>query len=198
MKMDKRETIILILTICAFAFLGWQVYDMIWGGPKPVTRTQPVAQQASTTDKPAAKQAKEPAPEAKTTPNTAAMQNKPVTESNQYLSMVDRLELYKMQSQVLQQQLAIAKTKQEIAKLSGGNSNVVSEPVATAVNQEGSDLRLSYLAEQQGVWQAIIAINGQYQTVVKGDHLADGSEVVAISRAGVTLAKDSKQRVLTF
>ena len=48
MKIDKKQKVVLVLTICAFAFLGWQIYDLFFAGPETIAVAPVVKKWAKT------------------------------------------------------------------------------------------------------------------------------------------------------
>lgn len=202
MKLDKRQKIVLVLTICAFAFLGWQIYDLFFAGPDispPPAVVKKAPAKAVKTVKATTKKTNAPKVVNQSASNKATKQDVPVTESKPYLAMVEQLEMYKMQHEVLQQQLAIAKAQQQIARVNSQNDASSGQaPAMAAVTAGGSGLRLSYVAKLHGQWQATIDDAGQYQTVKVGGQLLDGSKVLSINADGVELQKGKKKKQLHF
>jgi hypothetical protein len=197
MKLDKKQKVMLTLTVCAFLFLGWQVYDLFGGGsePTPAVINTPVVKKIKTSSR----VKKQPAPVPADFQKNTAASSKPATETKQYMSMVDQLEMYRMQSQVLQQQLSIAKARQQIAKVNSGGDVYSGSASASDISLDGSAAaRLSYVAKQGGQWVATIDQGGRYQSVVEGGALLDGSVVVSINKSGVVLLSNGQKSQLGF
>ena len=196
MKMDNKKKIVLVLTVCAFIFLAWQLYDLF--GSKPVVREQALQKKAAIVHGALSSKKTVSRPTlAKVLPKRAN-QPVPVTQKKRYLSMVEQLEVYKLQREVLDQKLAIAKAQKAIAQVSLANRGFEPSSMSLTLHSNATPLRLSYIAFQGGQWVATVEISGRFQSVHTGDKLLDGSLVVAINESGIMLEKLGRKVALTF
>ena len=141
--MDKKQTVMLILTVLAFVFLGYQVYQLVSNDVSESTvsetsvsalpalsstakTTHVTAQQATTSINPVPHaEAVLPTPVPAPAPVRKVIQAAPVapvkrtniTSQQAYLKLVNELELAKMKRQLLQEEAAIAQAQNQIAQL---------------------------------------------------------------------------------
>lgn len=180
---DKKQRIVLLLTSLAMVFLCWQIYDMFWGGESMSDAPAPVVvakRPVVTNSKPTL---------VKKMPAKKTVQSQPITQQAAYLSVVDQLEMAKLQAQLLQQQAAIASARQRIAQMNQKTSELggalsASSPVMSG--QAGYQLKL--LDHDHGAWEAVLIDAGHYRTVTVGAVLPGGDIVKAIDATTVTLA----------
>ncbi|MCH9770776.1 MAG: hypothetical protein K0U12_07860, partial [Gammaproteobacteria bacterium] len=209
-----KQKVILGLTVVAFGYLGYQLYELITndlGGSvaqvntprvvkadppsapkKPFTKAMQTA--ATITDNSPAMLAAKPSDE-DVNQHMALLRNQ-----RAYLKLVSEYELAKMKRQLLQERVAIAEAQSRIAKLNGGDSSFANVGMDDSVNQvmNDSNFKLSYIDHQQGKWSATLYHGGHYQTVFNGSELSDGYKVVNVNRDGVLLQYKDKRELITF
>lgn len=224
MTMDKKQSVMLVLTILAFLFLGYQVYQLVSNDMQEPTQSapQPVVQMQS-----------EALPLAHNAVGSEAHYTQTVVEhgigaahgsldrsqssmgvqlpsrssaknQQEYLKLVNQFELAKMQRQLLQEQAAIARARHEIvvmnnqtSKISGSDVSAVGSSVNLgAVGANNSDpFQLGYLDYQHGSWTAALVRDGRYLNVQPGTLLPGGVKIIAINHKGVII-NDKKDREL--
>lgn len=225
MQMDKKQTSLLALTVLAFGFLGYQVYQLIGSD---LSQTMPAAPattlvSSSPTPAPAAPAvslgggsgahvatASAPPATANTVPVLASklpsLVRPPLLKSQQqYLELLNQYELLKMRRQMLEEQAAIAQAQNRIAvlndqtrKLDVSVNTDASGNYTQAPQNNAARYQLSYIDQQNGQWTASIYHDGVYQVVNNGSLLADGSTVMAISQQGVTIQKQNARWLISF
>ena len=210
MQSNNKQRLVMILTILAFVFLGWQVYGLVngqntvgqivWGREDnsniqavPFTQKDPNKVQASTLVAP-------------TTLDDIPKQvllTKPqlLTNQNIYMRMLNQFELAKMQRRLLEEEVGIASAHSRIAqyndkilKLNGGKLSMTDSFSST----HSDKISLAYVEKLHGQWTATINMNGDFESVHPGSRLADGREVVAINNEGLTFEKNNQTQALTF
>jgi hypothetical protein len=217
-KMSQKQKGMLLLTVVALLFLGWQVYNLISDDlSRRPQATNPLTSRAysapatnATTAAPAASSAPLASiPEQDANPNAAA----PKAENElppelvksltfparpEYLRLANQYQMAKMQRQLLEEQVAIANAQAQITKLgtstvSGGASAPADLSVAS-----GAGLELVSVAEQAGAWSATLNQNGAYQSVGVGTRLPGDIEILSIDKEGVVFNQESTRKKLTF
>ncbi len=184
-QLDKKNKVMLILTMGAFSFLAWQLYDLLMPS-SPVSHTVGTKQVVRAEIK---KTLTRKAPQ-KITRLPKSNAPLPSTSQKRYLSLVEKIEYYKMQHQLLVQQLAVAKAKAQIAQLKlAGHRFVDDHSVVASPSPQGSQVKLSYLGKEGRQWVATVSDSGHFKTVSVGDHLQDGFTIIAMSDKGLTLSK---------
>ncbi len=224
MQMDKKQTSILAITVLAFGFLGYQVYQLIGSDlsqtvpPAPssklvssstVSSTAPVSSvplgSGSAAHLIAENTTAPPPPVAAKLPTIA---RPPLLKSQQqYLELLNQYELLKMRRQMLEEQAAIAQAQNRIAVLNDqtrkldASVNTDASGNYTAPPQNSNNntsYQLSYIDQQNGQWTASIYHNGVYQVVNMGSLLSDGSTVMGISEQGVSIQKKNERWLISF
>ncbi|HYF98057.1 MAG TPA: hypothetical protein VD770_03670 [Coxiellaceae bacterium] len=214
-KMDRRQKGILLVTIFALLFLGWQVYSLIKDDltSKPVTTNLPLAKPqnsaapsittvsaAPATLQPVSVVDEEPKAD---TPRTEKelppemVQSLSFPARPEYLRLATQYEMAKMQRQLLEEEVAIANAKAQIAKL-GTNAMQAGGDADTEIVAADTGLQLVSVAQQAGSWTATINQNGTYQVVEVGSRLPPDIEILAIDNDGVMLSEESTRKKLTF
>jgi len=202
MHKDMKQKTLLVLTILAFGYLGYQVYGMVKsdiGGPVMLTPT--VANAAEPNHTTQASMNNEDAPK------PATLDAAPLASGQKaYLDMVNQYELAKMKRRLLEEKAAIAAAENRIATLKhqtreidnslNGSSEVMNDADVNAHHHAG--YQLSYVDQQKGKWSATLNRNGRYYPVRPGMELADGSKVLSINRSGVTLVNGDDREKVTF
>ncbi len=204
MQTDKKQGVILALTVFAFGFLAWQIVGLIRdSGHRPA---HTAAAKSSSAAKPASN----------TLGHTHAIQganqhlvqvssqlpqaaNTPSDSQTQYTQLVNQIEVAKMQRQLLQEQAAIAQSRQQIAQVNSQTVNLGGTTDSTlAAANNTAPLKLVYVDNQNDQWAATVSYYGQYQKLGVGSLLPDGSEVLAINNAGVIVKHIGRRELLTF
>lgn len=213
LKLDKKQKITVAIILVIFCVLIWQIYDMMSSdvAPAPAVK-QPQATVAApapvvkNTAPPAAAPATAPTPSAPpaatppvTLPQQSVVGRQTISDRREYLQMSDQLQLAKMQSQLLTQELAVAQAKKQIADLNQqANQMLNASGVASTLGTGENSLRLVYVAKISKKWTATIAQNGTYQTVRIGSFLPDGNLVMGINKKGVTYRDGAQVKLLSF
>ncbi|MCB1827152.1 MAG: hypothetical protein KDH94_01920, partial [Coxiellaceae bacterium] len=121
MQMDIKQKTLLVLTIGAFSYLGYQVYDMMkndMDSPPPVAHSAPHYSSGPVQTANAAVRTSTPtAAVALPTPPPEMHQAPLATSQKAYLHMVNQYELAKMKRRLLEERAAIAAAQQRIASL---------------------------------------------------------------------------------
>lgn len=220
--MDAKQKSLLVLTVAALGFLGYQVFQLV---NKDITETPVIAEQqasasvqdgdnsnglAMTTHAPASIVPSQnvhatvsAAVEAATSSPT--IQNTPTSQSltqgqHAYVKMLNQYELTKMHHQLLDEEAAVANAQHQIAQLNKSTAQLTGSsamPVGFSDDQ-GSSFSLSYIDQQNGVWSATIHDGSEYQSVNIGSRLSNGFQVIGIDHQGVILAKGSVRELLSF
>ncbi len=203
MKVDKRQSIILVITLFAFAFLAFEAYQLVRNDissaqTKP-TPTPVIAQsQHSLTATPTFK--------AELPKSTRENHERLITHQQKYIDLVNQYEMAKMERQLLEEQVAIAQARQRIAELSAktqplaDTNNTTASPIPTASAERNSNpaYQLTYLDHQISGYSATLNKNGNYYEVTPGYQLPDGVEVKQITHDSVLLQQNDRQFRLTF
>ena len=202
MKLDKKQRVMLVLTIIAIAFLAWQVIDLIGGDvSSSSSAAKPVATTTAATTANVPEPTKASITDAKSSNNASPVRQQVASQRKEYLQMADQFELAKMQSELLKQELDIAQTKQKISETNQKISGAVSGVGGSAAGAQpgaGGSLRLVYLGQINDRWSATVADNGQYATVTTGSVLPNGSVASVVNKDGVTYRLGGKTMLLGF
>lgn len=217
MRVQPKQIVMLALTVLAFIFLGYQVFEMI--NSDMSVQTAPAASTASVTTVPPATLHKvaytdrpsEPvlqktsaAPEAKPTSLALSTQPSLPTKQKAYVELVNQYEMAKLKNQLLKEQESIANAQVRIATLHQ-KSKVIRTGLGslgfvgnTKVQSGDMSYTLGYVGQHKGKWTATLVSNGHYQGVKVGTPLKDGFRVTQIDHHGVTLLKNGFKKVITF
>jgi len=218
MQMDRKQKVLMVLTVAAFGFLGYQVFALVKQDvSEPAVPSTVVSSKTNPTSVPAhaampvstsAPISPKPAPMMPSaTPLHSAVlkqqtQGEMAKRQHSYLNLVNQLELAKMKRQLLQEQLAIAQAQNNIAKLHHETTKITGGqlPQNTGNMAGGSQqpYQLSYVDRQNGQWSATLNFSGDYEQVQQGTQLPDGFTVMSIDGQGVTLQQHNQRRRLTF
>lgn len=220
MALDRKQKILIPLIIIAFIIVIWQSYNIfsgpklpdVGGGMKAQKQTAPMVAPAALAPAPttaATSQAMPPsAPE--TAANGLTQKEFPEelpanTEQSQYLKLVNQYQLLKMQHMLLEEEVAIAAAKQKIAQMnidaggqgySDSDSGYTDSGVITPADENA--LNVVYIDYQDGRWHATLNNHGQFEEVVIGSRLSDGSKIISIDRRGVVTKRGNQLLKLTF
>ena len=114
MHLEKKQKIMVAVTVLTFALLIWQVYDMMVGDVTPVTPpAKPAVVKKADASKKANKPVEKKAENLSTSSVTVQSQSKSQSQASsikaqaEYVSLANQYELAKMQRQLLEQELAI-------------------------------------------------------------------------------------------
>ncbi len=197
MKLAKRQLILILLTVLALMFLAWQIFRLINDDLRAQDRADHAIAQVKQSEAALHQQRANEQQVVAHNSNTHDATPSSV-KPNPYVKLVDEYQYLQMERKLLNEKLAIEKLKAEIAKLDTQDTNMTAHLVndASSSAPHSQAYRLVYLAQQDHQWSATLAKGNQYQTVVKGDKLADGSKVVAIAQSGVTLQNSDSEYIV--
>ncbi len=202
MKFEKKQLTLLSITIAAFAFLGWEVYQLVSSDitakpPTTLHAAEPM-QKATTLNAPQLS-----APLAN---NINQHETSLTLNSKAYINLLNKYKTAKLQHKVLSEEVAIAKARNEIAvvnqktqSMSGTNSlNPDNFGTTTSSTNKNATYTLAYLDNQNGTWTATLSVGGAYQQVNSHTQLIDGTRILSIDRGGVLLQSGKERYYLTF
>ena len=201
MKTGNKQLIIVTLTIAAFLFLVWQVYTLIHTDITPnntakANTFRTTAQEVTILKPP---QQKSLPPHMKTVPVFNAHQK-------EYMELISKYQLAKMQRQLLEEEVEIASAQQRIAVLNLQTRKLTGEKNLPSTFQDNEihethqkdPYQLAYLDHQGKDWTAILYKDGHYQEITAGTALEDGKRVVAVNQQGVVLKQAHQRFLLSF
>lgn len=206
MKMERRQFVLLLLTIAALGFLTWQIFRLIHNDISAQNRANdaiakaqqtaatPVALPQPTTIKPAIPTAAT----ATATATTAAATPTTATPNNEYVALIDQYQLLQMQHKLLDEKLAIAKLNRELEIINQQNAAASAQLSPQDPDTKTTNYQLVYLAQENQQWTATVVKDSHYQTVQAGDELDDGSKVLRLDKQGLVLQNGTQQILLTF
>lgn len=210
--MDTKQKSLLVLTIAALGFLGYQVFQLV---DRDITETPVIAEQKQTTQ--VAMQQPVSAPAATTTAVQSSVATQPVAataaptaqqptidpQQHAYMKELNNYELARMHHQLLDEEAAIATAQQKIAvmhnktqKITGADGVTSDDSLVTG--QAADAYVLSYVDKQNGEWSATLHLGSDYQSVEIGSQLPDGYQVIGIDHQGVTLQKNDHRELISF
>ncbi len=220
LKLDQKQKWILVLTVAAFIFLGWQVYSLIKDDVSShISKASPKApvltNSASVADKTAVVSERSSSAQSTAAPSAPSLQNLPRVQEelpkkmlrsiefpghSEYVELANAYELAKMRHQLLVEQVAIADAEQKIAKMNHevGPAPTAGPRVLRSSSESDGSYHLVSVAQSSGVWSATLVRNGRYQTVKVGAHLVPDIKVLAIDDEGVLIQQDSKEKRMGF
>ena len=220
MQMDKKQKTLLIITIAAFSYLGYQVYDLVKqdvSNPPAATQTNGTYHpQMTTGDQVALVQTADAAPaeqdppaalpqQQNGAPKQVQLQRQPLlTGQKAYLHMVNQYALAKMKRRLLDEQAAIAAAQHRIASLNKKTRDIDERLLNQPSSEYDADPRskipyqLSYLDNQHGQWAATLSKAGRYHEVNVGSELPGGVKILKINQQGVTLEAGDHRELITF
>lgn len=221
--MDIKQKSLLVLTIAALGFLGYQIFELV---DRDISETPVIAAHSSPTfvDNQSVKtpehpvMAQLPSPVVPSKPAHAIpMSIKPVSSAQAptisdsatqpslnpsqqaYVKMLNTFEVEKMHRQLLDEEAAVATAQHQIAMLHQQTNKITGSDTGNdASTMDTAPLALSYVDKQRGIWSATIRLNRQYQAVSVGSTLQNGYQVIAIDRDGILLQKGQQRERLTF
>lgn len=216
MKLDKKQTIILIITIAAVLFLIWQIYDMFSSDTvaavtttthpntlsstkaKTITATQTTKH--GTSFKVVPKKAKDNiTPKlAKQLPRALQIEQQELAAAQQkFIEISQQVELAKMERQLLNEEAGIASARQKIATLTSKSS--ANSDITTQATLPNSGLwQLVYIDFQHGHFSAVINRDNQYLTVEAGTHLNTSDKIISISKNNLVVSHNKQKYRLNF
>lgn len=202
MMMNTKKKTMLIISIVALGYLGYQVYGWATGDIGVMPQTAELAHQVNTQPILVASAAVDDAQEKNDS------DEQPALEAGQraYLSMVNQYELVKMERQLLDEKAAIAAARLKIATLNKKTreiDRVIDKTpeygeVSAVSNWHSGELQLNCVDRLNGQWSATLEKNGHYYQVHVGSTLEGHYTVTNISREGVILKEGRDRRRLTF
>jgi len=217
MRMDTKQKTLLVMTIAAFGYLGFQVYGLVKQDVSTRTnaiQTNPVSRMQAENDSPTLVQTANAGPREVGAPavipqsqNLTRLQHAPLVRGQKaYLDMVNQYELAKMKRRLLEERASIAEAQHRIATLNQKTREIDeglmgqtsgTETVLTNT-RSNAPYSLSYLDNQHGQWSATLARSGSYHEVGVGTELPSGAKVVNINRQGVTIENGTHRELVTF
>ncbi|HLD16813.1 MAG TPA: hypothetical protein VJB02_03760 [Coxiellaceae bacterium] len=207
MHLEKKQKIMVAVTVLTFALLIWQVYDMMVGDVTPVTPpAKPAVVKKADASKKANKPVEKKAENLSTSSVTVQSQSKSQSQASsikaqaEYVSLANQYELAKMQRQLLEQELAIAQTRNNIAKLNEETSNLGSaaDSSTSLSTADNSGMRLAYLAKQGNRWVATLVKNGEFMNVSAGDSFVNGLKILNVNEDGIILDQGNTRMQVNF
>ncbi len=222
--MDIKQKSLLVLTLAALGFLGYQVFQLVdrditqtpviaqqqYNTTTPDTPTRPVAAvtvatPVATVTSPTATLVSTPTAIKPATVTTATAAPQITPEQHAYIQALDSYEMARMHHQLLDEEAAIAAAQQKIAmmrtqtaKIVGNTSGVATDSDDALVAKPAENFVLSYIDRQNGQWSATLHVGSDYESVEIGSHLPNGYEVKGIDHDGVTLQKGALRELVSF
>lgn len=215
--MDTKQKSLLILTVAALGFLGYQVFQLV---DRDITETPVIAEQTkqASVSHPALPLAMQPHASvaitqsaviptvtklAVPTATQTGSENTMTPQQHAYVNALNSIEIARMHHQLMDEEAAIAMAQQKIAlmhkqteKLVGPEGSIPGTGMMADQSQDG--MALSYIDKQNGQWSATLHIKGNYQSVQIGSQLSNGYQVIGIDHQGVTLQKGNKRELVNF
>ena len=212
--MDIKQNILLVLTVCALGFLGYQIFQLV---DQDINETPVLAERqadiipSTRPVQPVLAPASTPAPSSTPAPASAPISassvlvnaDTPATSPTQqaYMKMLSQYEMAKLHRQLLDEEAAVADAQQKIA-VNRSKTKAVVESSGITMGSDSTDLdanfQLSYVDQKNGQWSATLHKGTDYQSVAVGASLPGGYQVSDIDRQGVTLQKDDQRELITF
>ena len=209
--MDAKQKGLLVLTVAALGFLGYQVFQLvdrditetpiIAEQQAPMPQTTAIAQAPVVLTPSLAQHTQQPIASATlhSGMSTAALTNSQKT----YMAMLKQYELVKMKHQLLDEEAAVASAQNQIAVTNKSTSKITGHNALTtsSVTDDSNiddSVSLSYIDHQNGQWSATLHSGDSYQSVAIGARLENGYQVIGIDHHGVTLQKAQARELLTF
>lgn len=209
MHLDRKQKILLPVTVVVLGVLGWQLYGLL--GTHSNKNTQlPSAYGASSAL--VAESAAIPAMPVSSSTNTASSlvseQDRDrlravSADDTEYLKLVQEYQLLQIQRRIAEDARAIAIAKLETARAVaettkvGGVSNFTNGLERPTVNSE-HDYKLVFTGQEAGQWTATLKINEQLIDVVPGTVLPDGYKVISVEGDNVIMQNGGFQRQVSF
>ena len=194
--MDTKQKSLLILTVAALGFLGYQIFQLV---DRDITES-PVIVESTATPIAAVPSTPVTAPKPQMTLQTQPQPQASADTLNQsqstYVQMLNQFELVKLHRQLLDEETAVATAQNQIAQLHSQTAKITGSNPDDGSN--ASAPVLNYIDQQNGQWSATLHINGVYQSIAPGVILSNGYQVMAISHQGVLLQKGQQRELLTF
>lgn len=221
--MDIKQKSLLIITIGALGFLGYQIFELV---DRDISETPAMTASSSSANfgRPAAHMThkapmlhahQKAAASSQHTALTRQANAVPVNlngdkpshanasgmnpSQQAYVKMLNTFEVEKMHRQLLDEEAAVANAQHQIAMMHQQTSKLTGSATGGDVSDNAAaPLALSYIDHQRGHWNATVRLNQQYQSVQVGSRLSTGFQVVAIDKAGILLQKGQQRERLTF
>jgi predicted transcriptional regulator len=211
MNLDKKQKILIPVTVVVLGILGWQIYGFM-GENSASTRAaksgamRPVADSVARVNRVIANN--EAGPEASSKPAAIISEQdkqrlKDVSQSDaEYLKLIQEYQLLQVQRRIAEDTRAIAVAKLETVKALaeaskfGGSGN--SGPHTVSMGSMDTDYKLVFTGQEAGQWTATLKMNDQLMDVVTGTTLPDGYKVTAVDGDAVTLQRADKQKIISF
>lgn len=212
--MDTKQKSLLVLTVIALGFLGYQIFQLV---SRDISETPVLAEKRSeqaqlgqANASPAPATAVEPVMAIQPPKLNIAQKVEPrlptssLTHSQRsYVNMLSQFELAKLHHQLADEEVAVASAQNKIADLHSKTEKLVG-PGGVAVNGDlvdgpsSQNFLLTYVDQRDGRWSATLKVGGTYKPVHIGTNLPDDYQVIGIDNTGVTLQKDNHRQRVTF
>lgn len=220
MNLDRKQKILLPITIVVLGILGWQLYGLLGTHTEnnmsrksvPMAPTFPTGNSAATNNTVTELAERQAATSVKDKPSlsSAAISEQDKdrlravsANDTEYLKLIQEYQLLQIQRRIAEDTRAIAIAKLETAKAVvetnkfAGVNNFNSGIDATGSSVD-HDYKLVFTGQEAGQWTATLKINDQLMDVVPGTTLPDGYKVTTVDGDSVIIQKGSKQKTVNF
>ncbi len=210
-KIDKRQTFLLILTITVLILLGWQVYQLVCSDndavtPDPKPRSLNSERTVTMKTAPISNQPQSQSTTTKRLPKTIPENSDHiVTHQAEYLKLVNEYQIAKIQRQLLEEKVAIASARERIVTINKKTASLVGHGIAVESTSTTTikpnmlnKIKLTYIGQQDSKFNATLLLNGQYITVAPGSIIAPNTHVTTIDENGLTIQRTSQKYHLGF
>lgn len=186
MALSKKQKILLPFIILVLIYIGWQIYNLIFGSKNVIQSKHSLVKIHPTRES-----------------IRLNSHSSITTEQSEYLKMINHYNLLKLKHLLLEEEAAITAAKQRIIKsrseISNMTRNMESEVdfeldgiLASAVYE------LVYLDYQKGHWNALLNQGGRFFEVQDGTKVANGDRVLRIDKDGVVINHKGQILQITF
>ncbi len=193
MTYDKKKWMMISATIVAILIVVWQVRAMVNSDFVPAkSATKPVAQQI-TRHQGTSREASSQASVASLRPDSG--------KAALYVQLAKEIELAKMQRQLLEEKVAIARAEQRLAAMHSVAAPMTSFSQISSTILQGPAHRYRLLAlsnQSNKGWQAMIEVDGQLLSVRVGQQLPNGDEIIHMGHDQVWIDQHNKAIALSF
>lgn len=198
--MDTKQKSLLILTVAALGFLGYQIFQLV---DRDITES-PVIVESTASPLPSSSVASaQPMIQKQAMPLQKKLLIQGSSDNlsqrqNEYVQMLNQFELVKLHRQLLEEETAVATAQNQIAQLHSQTAKITGMNADDSNASDSPAFALNYIDQQDGEWSATLHIGSNYQSVTCGSLLSNGYQVVDINHQGVTLQKNQSRELLTF
>lgn len=223
----KRQKILLILTAITFGILVWQIYSLVRSDLYPTSSknnassilapqnpaqgitgtgttgspgmTDSANMTTATSDVAKNPNAVENAPQEINQLPAQIYQDQADFSPNQaeYMRYSREFELAKMQRRLLEEQVAIANARKNIADTQQQTNKLLGN--ASNLDDFSKDSwGLTFLSFHNNQWHATIVHDGDYHNVIEGTKLLDGTKILQINKSGILFEYHGMTNHLSF